>query len=418
VAEYFFRGFSRKEVSTILSDVFSKDIDRFPFPPHVRTRTQRSKYLAQGTLQNQLHGFTYAFKQPPQSGNILVKVYGGNFPADFAFNYYKVKFYGKEHPVIERVKSKMKPADISSFFATGDYIIATAGLEWHSQESLQDKLTQLVRSELTFLSAIIGREFSVDTTANLIRLSARMQYQGMAWSTRQFDSSLHLPTLAQLTDNAYEVLRKFKGQAVDWFLKYEPLFVLAHKSNSISDYWLYLETLLSHNQPKKNVMEKVSSIILANEKFVQEKRILTTILESISFFSGGHDFLNVPFERLKRINTAIRNKKLPREIRRVDYPFIKELVKEYDTPLGEIYYKKAKEYYLGVLTEAYEYRNFLVHSGLENKTAKEKLVVTVPNIVIRLRWVILDAIKNGQHGIPFDLIIEDLVKKGNHTLHP
>jgi hypothetical protein len=54
----------------------------------------------------------------------------------------------------------------------------------------------------------------------------------------------------QLKDNPFTILQKIKGEAVDWFLKHEYLFVNARKNNSLADYWLYLETMLSHNRAK------------------------------------------------------------------------------------------------------------------------------------------------------------------------
>ena len=61
--------------------------------------------------------------------------------------------------------------------------------------------------------------------------------------------------MKQLKDNPFTILQKIKGEAVDWFLKHEYLFVNARKNNSLADYWLYLETMLSHNRAKKQVMD-------------------------------------------------------------------------------------------------------------------------------------------------------------------
>lgn len=416
VAEYFFRGYTKGEVKDIISKVFSKDINSFPFPTNIRTIPQRKKHLAEGTLKNQLNGFSNAFMQGRKSGIIVVKVYGGNFPEDFFFKYNKVTFFGKKHLQIERIKAKMDQSSIEDFFHDGDYLLAASEIHWHSQYSLLESIKKVVRNELTFLSASLDRDLSVDTTSNYLRLSNRMQYKGMAWSTRKFDNSISQTAIEQLNDNAYQALRKTNGSAVEWFLKYEPLFIIARKNNSISDYWLYLENLLSYNGSEKLVMGKVSSIILANEKFIRNKRLLTTIYGSFSPFHGGLQLLNVTQERWRIIIPAIRKGKLSKEIRNLGYGFIQELIKEYDKPLDAIYFKKAKEYYNRILTETYEYRNFLVHSGLESEVSKEKLVATLPNMIIRARWVIFDALKNGDNNTPFDLLIEKLVKQGELLL--
>jgi hypothetical protein len=416
VSAYIFKGYTKGEISEIITKVFSKDATTFPFPPHVKTKTQRKKHLAKGTLKNQLHGFTNALKLDQERGIIMVKVYGGIFPQTFEFKYNQVDFYGKNHSIVRLIKGKMASTDIVDFFSEGDYILATAEIGWHSQHSLLDNIVKKIRGELAPLSASLDRNFNVDTTTNYIWLSTRNEYKGMAWSSRKFDNPIPERALEQLSDNAYQALGKLKGTAVNWFLKYEPLFVQAHMNCSISDYWLYLEILLSYNQTRKAVMDNISSIVLLNEKLMNDRRILTTIVDSFTPFSGGFQLLNVTKEKWRKVIPSIRKGKIPREIRNVDYPFLKELINEYDNQLDAAYYKKAKVYYSGILTEAYEYRNFIVHSGSASDASKDKLASTLPNIVVRTRWAFFNALKNGEHNTPFDLIIENLVKQGDALL--
>lgn len=418
VATYIFKGYTRNEIRQIIFRVFSKDEYEFPFPKHIKTKTQRKKHLAEGELKNQLHGFTNAYEEATGVGKVIVKVFGGNFPANFNFKYNTVSFYGKEHPYIERIKEKMKPENREDFFGSGEYILAAAAISWHSQYSLQENISKQVRSELPYLSASLERNFSVDTTSNYIRLSAGGRYQGMAWSTRKFDNAFSERTLEQLNDNAYHTLRKHKGAAVDWFLLHEPLFVQAHMNHAIADYWLYLEVLLSHNRSEKKVIDFVSTIILSNEKWMQDKRLLTTIRNAFLPFSGGYYLLNTPKHNagIQKVKPAVKNGKISVAVRKVKYPFIEELIREFDTPMDKGYYQKAKNYYRGILTEAYEYRNFAVHSGKDTQAAKEKLLATLPNMVVRLRWAILKALKNGEHNTPFDLLIEKLVEAGGLLL--
>lgn len=418
VAAYVFKGYTRNEIRQIISRVFSKDEHEFPFPKHVKTKTQRKKHLAEKELKNQLHGFTNAYEEASGEGKVIVKVFGAEFPEKFQFRYNNVFFYGKDHAYIRRIKEKMKSEDRDDFFGEGNYILAAADVHWHSSYSLLENIAQQVRSELTFLSAMLDRNFSVDTTSNYIRLSAGGRYQGMAWSSRKFDNAISERALEQLNDNAYHDLRKYKGTAVDWFLSHEPLFVQAHMSNSIADYWLYIEVLLSYNQVEKKVMNLVSTIILSNEKWMQDKRILTTIRNAFLPLSGGFYLLNAPKLNtgIQKAKPAVKAGKITAAVRNVKYPFISELVKEFDTALGKAYYQKAHAYYNGILKEAYEYRNFAIHGGKGTQAAKTKMLATLPNIVVRLRWAILKTIKKGEQDTPFDLLIEKMVKAGDQLL--
>lgn len=418
VAAYIFKGYSRTEIREIISRVFSKKLNSFPFPKHIKTKTQKQKHFAEATLHNQLHGFTNAYEEPKRTGKIIIKVFGGNFPEKFEFRYNMVTFYGKHHPSIEKVKQKMQEADRDAFFVKGDYILAAAEVSWHSQNSLLLNLVKKIRRELHYLSAVLERNFNVDTTSNFIVLSTIGRYQGRAWSSQRFDKVIDERKLENLNDNAYHSLRKFKGSAVDWFLKYESIFLEARITNSVANYWLYLEILFSYNQLKKNVITNVSTIVLANEKLFRDRRILITLEDCFHPFSGGFDLLNKPKLKggLQKAVPPVRNGKITKAARKVNYPFIKELVKEYDTVLDKEYFEKAKEYYMGILTEAYEFRNFALHNGMENEASKDKLTATLPNIVIRLRWIIFEALKNGEHDTPFDLLIEKLIAKGKILL--
>lgn len=55
VSEYLFRGYTRYEIRDIISKVFSKEIDEFPFPAEIKTTTQRKKFMKKRTLREQLH---------------------------------------------------------------------------------------------------------------------------------------------------------------------------------------------------------------------------------------------------------------------------------------------------------------------------------------------------------------------------
>lgn len=416
VSAYIFKGYTRTEIREVISNVFNRDIDKFPFPQTVKTKTDRKKHVAKRDLRTQLHGFTNAYEQPTKVGKVIIKVFGGVFPESFEFKYNTVAFYGKQHPFIIKLKQKMQSVDSANFFVDGEYIIAIATISWHSANSLLDNVVQKVRGELIYLSACLGRNFNVDNTSNYILLSTTGRYQGMSWSSRRFDNPISEYELDILNDNAYHVLRKYNGIAIDWFLKYESVFLQAYMNRSIPDYWLYLETLLSYKQVEKKVMSIVSSIILTNEELFRNNRLLSTIRACFNIFSGGFNLLNVTQDRRRKIISLLQKGKLTKEIRNVDYPFIKEMVHDYDSKIDNTSYQKAKEYYTRILKEAYEYRNFALHSGLENQAAKDKLVATLPSIAIRLRWAFFKALKNGDHDTPFDLLIEKLVREGELLL--
>lgn len=415
-SEYIFRGFSRNEISEIIGKVFSKDMADFPFPVNAKTKKQKKEYLEKGTLENQLSGFTHAFNLPKSEGRIIIKVFGGTFPDDFHFQYDKVIFLGKEHPHIRKIKEGLTNDQCNSFFNEEEFILALVPVSWYSQESLLRKAKQLVRKELSYMSLVLEKEFSVDNTNNFVGVNKKMQARGLAWSTKKFSQPISQITLEKLNDNPYYVLKKIKSDAATWFLACESIYVTANKTESIADYWLYLETLLSYNRVEKNIKDTVSSILLINEKFIQDRRILSTINNSFMPLTRGYSMLNLTNERRRKIFSDISKRKIAKEFRDVNYPFIEELIKEFDEGVSPAQYHKAKKYYSRMLIEAYEFRNFTIHKGVENIPAKEKLLATLPNLVTRMRWALLDSLKNENLNTPFDLLVGQLKEKGEAFL--
>ncbi|MBZ4192157.1 hypothetical protein [Niabella beijingensis] len=411
VSEYFYRGYNESEILRIIANVFSKDGEQFPFPTHVNTKLKRKKFLSEGKLDNQLHGFTNVFKKAARKQIVMVKIYGGQFPEDFSFTYDSVRFWGKRHPVVLKIMALMKDFEIESFFEEGEYILGTSEIEYHSTASLVKKLGAKMRNELAFVSAVLHRDFNIDITKNYIVLDRHFRYKGAGWSSQRHQDPFTKDALTDLKDNVFHILKKVQGDAVGWFLKCEPLFVKAHRHNSISDYWLYLETLLSYNRKRKIVMDAVSEIILSNEKANRNRRILSTLYDALNFLGRAAPLLEVSYEKQRQIIIAIRKGRIPREVRSLKYPFIEKLVEEFDSTLSSAEYKQAKDYYYRILTEAYEYRNFDVHKGILNEAARIKLTSSLPLIVVRFRWELLDAFRQMDHSIPFDLIIDELIQR-------
>ncbi len=73
----------------------------------------------------------------------------------------------------------------------------------------------------------------------------------------------------------------------------------------------------------------------------------------------------------------------------VDNFFVDELTVRY-LEKDQASYSKLKEYYRAILTEAYEQRNAYQHAGYECEKAVIKLQYTLPRLVIRFRWLILE----------------------------
>jgi len=241
-----------------------------------------------------------------------------------------------------------------------------------------------------------------------------MEPKGHYLSSQQFTTPLLNIFIDKLNSNPYHILKNHNSQIKERFLSYEALFVNAINSGNISDYWHYIETLLSFGEDKKT-QDKISTIILLNEKLTIKRRILNTLSNSLIIFNGGPTLLEIDIETYRRVHKNLRKGYLIKEIRRCKYPFIKQLVDEFDTPITTINFQESKKYYQNILLESYELRNQYIHNGIADKKSIIKLKNSLTYIIQRFRWIIYEEMIKG-NDVPFDILIDELFEKGNKLL--
>jgi hypothetical protein len=270
----------------------------------------------------------------------------------------------------------------------------------------------------TFLSAILDRDFTVDTTNNFLLLNVDFSYKRRSFSTDRFHSVLDQFDLLDINQNAYEILRTVRGDSANWFLNYESLFTRAHREKNVAEYWLYLENLLSYKRPRPKIKRIVSTIVLSNERQVHQLYILNTLKNSFAAFSEGINLLDLTSDQFQAMQVSLTNGIIPAEIRNISYPFIKGLVEDFDIQADTTFYENAFRYHYQILNETYEYRNFFIHKGIVNQQAKIKLSMTLPNLVTRLRQLIFKSLKEGKSELPFNLLIDQLFEQGEILRQP
>ena len=410
----FFSGKTFVEIDSLMRSIFDKNRS-FPYPTHIKTQTEKRKFDNEGKLSNQMLGFTSIVRKDSQSGLVIMRLFGGEFPPDFNFEYNGVMFLGRSHPKILKIQESIKDEYLNEIFLGGDFIFVCTNLLWSKPESIAMRMKQMTVNQINFFSSVCERDFNLDLTGNLIIANKHWKNVRGLWSTRDYK---RIPSnqILELKNNAFNALSKAKNSdSKDWFLSLEPLFVNATKNSSMVDYWIYLETLLSYKRQNKEVKALTSSIILLNEKQQQLNRIFITLSNIFSPFSSTVDLLNMSYQDQGKIRSKLYRQKLPKALRDVQDPFVQELIKEYDSPFDAAYYQKAKNYYCDILIEAYSNRNFSVHKGIISDNLNTKLEKILPLLSRRLRWILMTEIPN-QPQLPFNLLIDSLVKKANLLL--
>ena len=189
--------------------------------------------------------------------------------------------------------------------------------------------------------------------------------------------------------NAAVFLAERSNEAKKHILNHEPYLADATLSGRATDYWHYLETIISNALPgEKQVKDICSSILLINHWSHQSNRTEEYAKEILRSHVYWGD-LGLTREEWA---TLCQKEELPIDelLAKINSPFIEEIADRYIRSYASVNYQALKKYYTSLLTEAYEQRNAFQHAGHECLKAVTKLSYTLPRLVTRFRWLILE----------------------------
>lgn len=417
VSEGFFSGKKRIEISELINRIFNKDLKRFPVPIEVKRKDEK-KYVNSNNLVNQLSGFKTIMQDKKESSSVLMKIYGGhNFPDNFYFHYCGIRFYGKMHPRVLKLHSTTENHRCQDFFSKENYLLVLAKIDYFSAESIVSRMSEATKEQIDYISTSLARSLNLDDTPNYILLDYKWKIKGFSISSQKHSSFYEFNQLKALNNNPFSILKAVKASpAKDKLLSCENLYVQAHKNEKVALYWQYLEALLPLDKNgKKQIRYLLPNLLLLTEKEIIDHRILSTLLNSINFINGGIELLGIEIGDLPKVRNELVKGRIPKEVRRVDYAFLQELVKQYDLSLDKAYFENAQRFYLQILKETYGNRNFDVHAGIQSEKSNMKIKRCVPRMISRLRWVIFDEIK-AYPNADFDTVIQNLIIRSNKLL--
>jgi len=426
VSEGYFSGKLLNDLNEVITRIFYNRDEknygdgRFPFPAEVK-KSERKKYLNARSLENQIRGFKSVMQENPHSGIVIMRIFGSvRLPEDFEFEYNGVYFLGSATKKILKVKNSIpeKKDDFAAFFKDDECFYIAAKIEWFSFFNVKYRMRSVVAEQLDYFSSILHRNLEVDHTDSFIIATNIWKFVGGSYAFRTGAKHYQDYELEVLKDNnVHYALSKCKASpAAQHIFSIEPQLIRALKSGVISDYWQYLESLIPlNNNGGKQIKDIVPRILLINEKNTSDNRIFRTMIDAFDLFNGGYDRLGINPKQMSGIRKKMIGKQVPEPVRKFEYPFIRELLKEHDQVIDGKYYEKARQYYHGILTEAYAIRNFDVHAGTGNNRSLIKIQKSLPGMVFRLRGLLFDEIK--QHpNISMDIIISLLYEKSGKLL--
>jgi len=426
VSEGYFSGKSFNDLNEVINRIFYNREEKnygdrqFPFPSEVK-KAERKAYLNARSLENQIRGFKSVMQENPHKGIVIMRVFGSVLlPDTFEFDYDGVYFLGKHAKKIRKTLSTIPDnhSHFKDFFESENCFYIATKLEWFSFYNIKNIMRFAIEKQLEYFSTIMLRNVEVDHTDSYLTASYGWKFTGGSNSVRTGPTNFQEYELEKLSDNSvFKGLAKQRlSPAAQHIFSIEPQLIRALRTRNVADYWQYLEALIPPSlKGGKQVKDVLSKILLINEKSISDNRIFQTMVHAFDLFNGGQDQLGVDYRELVSIRKLMINKLVPTPVRKLEYPFIQELLKEHDQNFDQAYYEKARRYYFGILTEAYGMRNFDVHAGTGNDRSLIKIQKSLPGLVFRTRGLIFDAIKDNPNAT-MDIIINILLEKATKLL--
>lgn len=414
VTEYLFCDRDKNDLNDVFDKIMSKELEKFPFPNSIKTKRQKNRHISNHNLKQQFEGLINLLNIPAKSANYIFRIYGADLESRISFKYNKVTFYSKDHKKFDLIKDRLASKPIGKFFfqPNQNYILASVPIAIHSEEIAVSKARKEIEIELRYLCWKLDRDLLIDTTRNNLITSNFKQY---AWhiSSDSYHKQFNTDILPNLNDNPYHTLKKINNKAKSHLLEYEHLYINAMKYRNVPDLWHYFETLLNTKKgEEKNIREQVSSIILNNEMFMHQDRIVRKLSNVLYPHSVDYEKLQLEYSTVQRISQYLIKRKITKPLRNIQYPFIQELTLLYDKKLLIEDYIRVKNYYQSILLEAFEQRNFYIHQASANKKALIKLNYSIFQIAKRFRWALFAETKK-HSSIEFPTLIERVIANGN-----
>lgn len=381
----------RKEALRMFSYIVSRDYRKFCYPKGIITLEQQKQYFEQKDFNKTYQSIIDFIYVPTEVKYIICKVETLLLGKKHVFEFGGVTFYPKNHPklkkVIEFVKRK-KSLLVEEIYLKGNYSLAVVEVVPQELALAIKSAKKKVDRALYFLNSTLDANHAVDTKNFLY--TSDFTWFGYTLSPRIKPIQLSDDDLYKLNDNAYNFLRDKTFVSKDTFLQHEMEFIFARKSSDIYGLWRYLEVLLFDKTKETNKIKRyISNALLLTEK-KYHKRIYSVYIKS-ALQSTEPDQLGVTTSEYQTFFSPKYSVLYPDNIKGL---FIKEAYLKSKQRFTIITKQKIFDYYFSILTEAYEQRNSIAHSGISQDRATTKLQFSLNLIVTRLRWLIFDYMKN------------------------
>ena len=230
--------------------------------------------------------------------------------------------------------------------------------------------------------------------------------------------------------NPYEIFKGKSSPIIKKCLQLDTLYLIAvtqeREELKVAEYWRFLESFFSSQnfdaEKIKNTVSKILSEknigLLAGSYFNPAYHIIHmawyTFPNPINDNNDVNSYLNIS-------NKELRNLCTPRITDKIEFKRLSEIInqpyinRKYKWFLESTKMEKSQvlfDSYINCLSETYEQRNFVQHSGIYHGKSLQKILQTLPEIASRFREIIISELKKEGYDSIDDLITALAISAG------
>lgn len=414
VADLRFSGKSDDSINNLINLIMSRNPKKFPLPRHISNQKNKANYeeivrdfLENRSFRQQFNGI-YNFKQKEETiGYHLFRIRNLNIANNEKINYEDVEIRNPDDPIFDNFRqhpNESRRKFWEDFVQPDKISIAiTQGYLYQNKKS-QKKSIGSIRLAIDFIRNV----FEVNSYVDVYNVGMTTDFRDLEFSLTNHNSFYKLgkKDLKKLNEhNMFNNLINNKSKASLRFLSLEKFYRRAVISNNLSDYWHYLECLISTKGKVKEVCAYCS--ILCYQQFFSTN----TKYDIFNFLAGNFSNIQIKSEELVYLmNSFDADYIYKRSNDFVSHPIIEELRQLNSGRDCVDCIKNEFWYFYSQFHELYETRNAHIHNGETNKYAQIKLEHTIPALVILVRFVVINELKKYKR-IEMEKIIEKIVAK-------
>lgn len=426
ISEFIFSGFPKKDLEKLFDKILSTKVEiqnnkvktDIPLPGSLLKLKYRTidkpeifynkinNYLKTRTLQQQFEGIYHLYKNSLRERTFIFSINNirALHPIDIQIG--DVRFSNQIRK--ENITKRGIRKEYRTFFNGKDKLFVQTTLNENNDLIGKEKAVRKINNTINYLNSCIGKKAYLHQDDFIIKDSDQNIRH------RSILLPLHTDDLEKLAkDNVYDLLKNRESALLKRYFELDKIYFYAvtseYKENKVTNYWRFLESFFeSEDYKSPKVIRSVSSILSKNcqPQFIMDYFDLTYQILWSSYIKyppkggdGLNSFLEIPENELKDLMNPgpLDQINFERLNEILNHPFVNHKLKWYMTTSNDIKTNLAFEFYQNILSETFEQRNYIEHSGIFYDKSLDKILLSLPKIVRDFRSLIVNELSIKQY---------------------